>query len=284
MTYRELYRNSVLTLENNEIDDAEFEIRVLIQSCFGLSYTDYVMRARDSVDNERLPLFNELLNKRLQRIPLQYLIGEWDFLGRTFKVGEGVLIPRPETELLAEEIIEFCKKNNKTSPKIFDLCSGSGCIGLSLAKEIPNSEVWCVEISDDAFKYLTENKKLLSAGNADCIKGDILKGFESFGLPEPDIIVSNPPYICSSDIPGLQKEVQFEPKTALDGGEDGYIFYRALAEKWLPYINTGGGMFIECGEGQAQTISNLFKTENITETRIIRDFNEIERMVCAVRK
>lgn len=284
MTYRELYKTSVLTFENNKIEDAKFEVRVLIQSCFGLSYTDYIMHARDAVDGGKLPLFNEILNKRLQRIPLQYLIGEWDFLGRTFKVGEGVLIPRPETELLVEEIICFCKKNNITSPKIFDLCSGSGCIGLSLAKEIQNSEVWCVEISSEAFKYLNENKKLLSAENVDCINGDILTGFESFGLPKPDIIVSNPPYICSSDIPGLQEEVQFEPKTALDGGDDGCIFYRALAEKWLPYLNGSGGMFIECGEGQAHMISTLFSIENIKETRIIRDFNEIERMVCAFSK
>lgn len=283
MTYRNLRNESLHFLKNNGIENAELDIRVLMQFCFNLTYTDYVLNSGDPVDEEKLPLFKQMIKKRVQRIPLQYLIGEWDFLGRVFKVGEGVLIPRPETELLVEEVIDFCKNNNKSSPVIFDLCSGSGCIGLSLAKEIPDSKVWCVEISTAAFKYLNKNKELLSADNAVCVQGDILNGFESFDLPEPDIIVSNPPYIRSDDIHGLQEEVQFEPKTALDGGEDGYIFYHALAQKWLPHLNAHGGIFIECGEGQAETISNLFKTECIKETRVISDFNEIDRIVCAFR-
>lgn len=283
MTFRELYKKSVAKLNDNGIDDADFEVRVLLQHCFQMSYTDYIMRANDNADENHFSQFNNLIDKRLQKFPLQYIIGEWDFYGRTFKVGEGVLIPRPETELLVDEVIKFCKTCNKSDVKILDLCSGSGCIGLTIAKELPDSEVWCVEKSENAFKYLSENAKLLSAENAVCIQGDILNGFANFDLPKPDIIISNPPYICSSEIPELQAEVQFEPHMALDGGKDGYVFYRALSEKWLPFIKSGGGIFVECGEGQAEDIAQLFKNSKTTQVQVIQDFQKIDRIVCAFK-
>lgn len=281
MTFRELYKKSVAKLNDNGMDDTDFEVRVFLQHCFKMSYTDYIMRADENCDENTCLLFNDLIDKRLQKFPLQYIIGEWDFYGRTFKVGEGVLIPRPETELLVDEVIKFCKNFNKSDVKVLDLCSGSGCIGLTIAKELTDSEVWCVEKSENAFKYLSENAKLLSAENTVCIKGDILNGFMNFHLPKPDIIISNPPYIRTSEIPELQAEVRFEPHIALDGGKDGYVFYRALSEKWLPFIKSGGGIFVECGEGQADDIAELFKN---TQVQIIQDFQNINRIVCAFIK
>lgn len=284
MTFRELYKNSVIKLNNGIIDDADFEARILLQHCFKMSYTDYIIRADENADENNILLFNNSIEKRLQNFPLQYIIGEWDFYGRTFKVGEGVLIPRPETELLVDEVVKFCKASHKSSVKIFDLCSGSGCIGLTIAKEIHDSEVWCIEKSDKAFKYLSENAELLSAQNVMCIQGDILEGFESFNLPKPDIIISNPPYIRSCEIPELQTEVQFEPRMALDGGMDGYVFYRVLSEKWLPFIEKDGGLFVECGEGQAEYIKELLNRNETVQTEIIQDFQKINRIVCAFTK
>lgn len=284
MTYRDIIKNTVSKLNEASIEDADFEARILLQHCFNLSYMDYIVSGNNEAAEDKLLLMNKLLERRLNNFPLQYLIGEWDFFGRTFKVGEGVLIPRPETELLAEEILNYCKETNNNSPIVFDLCSGSGCIGLTLAKELPGSKVWCVEKSPEAFEYLSQNKKLLSADNAECLQGDILNGYKGFNLPAPDIIVSNPPYIRSDEIPKLQKEVLFEPKMALDGGEDGYIFYRALAQKWQPYLKAGGAIFIECGENQGKTIAELFNNEKTKKVGIIHDYQNLDRIVCAFNR
>ena len=215
--------------------------------------------------------------KRISGLPIQYILGEWDFMGLTFDVGKGVLIPRPETEILCEWVIN--KAESIESPVIIDLCSGSGCIGLSIAHYIKDSKVYLVEKSDEALKYIECNKAKLSTDNAQVIHADIFNTEELFStLPKADVIVSNPPYIRSDDIPGLQSEVHHEPLMALDGGTDGLIFYRCLCEKWTYMLKSDGVMALECGEDQAQDIAALFKN-NSMKYEIIKDYNNIERIV-----
>ena len=235
------------------------------------------MKGKDAVKSEDEEIIISLTNERMRGIPLQYVIGEWDFMGLTFIVGGGVLIPRPETEILCEYIINNIK--GKSKPIVIDLCSGSGCIGLSIANFVSDCYVYLIEKSDKAFKYLRKNREKMSLENVTVIQGDIFNVEHLFSiLPKADVIVSNPPYIKSSDIPFLQPEVQKEPVMALDGGDDGLVFYRCLCSEWIKHLKEDGVMALECGEDQAESIIHLFK-ENSFDSKVIKDYNNIDRIV-----
>lgn len=278
MTVFQLYKQAASFLEEKEIENFEAEARFLTEKACGIAHETYLLERNRTVLEREKKAALSLCEKRASGIPLQYLLEKWEFMSLDFYVGQGVLIPRPETEQLCEYVIE--KAKNMKNPVIFDLCSGSGCIGLSLKHTIADAEVYLIEKSDQALRYLEKNRIALGFGsNTVLIKGDILKGFDGFSfLPKPDIIVSNPPYIKTCEIPLLQKEVLFEPSLALDGGEDGLLFYRALADLWLPHIKDGGFIAVECGEEQASDISALF-LENCPQTEIVKDFNNINRIV-----
>lgn len=281
-TLTEIYRYAADKLTSAGVEDAAFDARVIFETVFGVKYNQLVLNPDMKYDESLEEKFGKMLDERISGRPLQYIIGEWDFMGFTFKVGEGVLIPRPETEMLVEYAVD--KMKSITNPVVFDLCSGSGCIGLSIKKLFPSAKVFMVEKSEDALRYLEMNRENLGlARETVAIKGDILNGYEGFSsLPKPDVIISNPPYIKSEEIPTLQKEVQLEPKMALDGGEDGYIFYRCLAEKWVPYINEGGYIAVECGEEQAEEISGMFSAY-CEKTEILDDFSGIQRIVAGLK-
>lgn len=282
MTVFELYKKSTSILENECIDDAAFDARLLVECACNIKHGDFLLeRYREASEEEAGKAFN-FTDKRISGQPVQYITGRWEFLDMEFSVGEGVLIPRPETEELVVSVAEKIRKRER--PVVFDLCSGSGCIGLSVKNLCPEADVYMIEKSEDALVFLEKNRMDLGFGNNTVlIQGDILKGYEGFSfLPRPDVIISNPPYIKTEEIPSLQKEVQLEPLMALDGGEDGYIFYRCLSEKWLPFIKEGGFMAVECGEEQAPSVASML-LENAKETEIVKDFNGIERMVFAFR-
>ena len=281
-TLTEVYRYAADKLNSAGIEDASFDARVIFETVFGVTYSQLVLSPDTAYDEGLIGKLDRMLEERIKGRPLQYIIGEWDFMGFTFSVGEGVLIPRPETEMLVEYTVN--KLRNIPNPVVFDLCSGSGCIGLSVKKLLPSARVFTVEKSDEALRYLEMNRENLGlARETVSIQGDILNGYEGFAsLPKPDVILSNPPYIKSEEIPALQKEVQLEPKMALDGGEDGYIFYRCLADKWLPYINEGGFMAVECGEEQAEEISGMF-APYCRKTEILEDFSGIQRIVIGLK-
>ncbi|MCM1363900.1 MAG: peptide chain release factor N(5)-glutamine methyltransferase [Faecalibacterium sp.] len=281
MTINEIYKKCCLTLKKSSIDDFEFESRLIIQKCCKLDYNGFLLEKSRSVTECEQTEIDDMIAERISGRPIQYILGEWDFMDLTFRVGEGVLIPRPETEELVEYVAD--KIRNMEKPIVFDLCSGSGCIGLSIKHLVPQAEVYLVEISDDAIAYLEKNRAALNlTDKVSCIKGDVLGGFEQFSfLPKPNIIVSNPPYISSAQIPTLQKEVLREPITALDGGDDGLIFYHALAEKWLPAIQDGF-IAVECGEEQAQTVGSLF-SDACEKIEIIKDFNGFDRFVAGFK-
>ena len=198
MKVSELLSDAIGILKASGVDNARNEARWIFETAFDCGREYAVLHGGDEADREKAERFNKMIESRADGMPVQYVIGEWDFYGESFRVGEGVLIPRPETEMLVDFALEFLK--DKKSPVVFDLCSGSGCIGLSVAKQRPDARVFLLEKSDAAFAYLAENKKLLGCENAVLVSGDLFDGFESFGLPEPDLILSNPPYIESDEI------------------------------------------------------------------------------------
>jgi len=277
MTVSELFEYCRNMLKKSGNYDFGFEARLIAQKVCKLDYGSFLLEKSRTVTEREKEEAENILSQRLSGRPLQYILGEWDFMGLTFAVGEGVLIPRPETEQLVELVVSKIKDMKK--PIVFDLCSGSGCIGLSIKHFVKQADVYLIELSDEAIHYLEKNRISLDlARQVPCIKGDVLGGYDKFSfLPVPDVIVSNPPYIETALLPLLQKEVRREPKAALDGGEDGLMFYRALSEKWLTKMKSGF-IVVECGENQAQQVGELF-LENGNEIEIINDFNGIERFV-----
>lgn len=279
----EVYRDAIDKLKNAEIESPAYDAKVLFETVFSLKYADIIVSPDMDYDENLIEKLDKMLDRRIAGEPLQYIIGEWEFMGFTFKVGEGVLIPRPETELLVEYTEE--KLDGVYRPVVYDLCSGSGCIGLSVKKLLPSARVFMVEKSDDALAYLNRNREALDLTRETAVvKGDITLGYEKFSsLPRPDVILSNPPYIRTGDISSLQQEVLHEPKMALDGGADGLEFYRCLAEKWLPYINDGGYIAVECGEDQADDILEMFMPY-CEQVDVLNDFANIRRVVIGTVK
>lgn len=277
MTVNELYILGKKKLSESGIEDFEFDSRCLLEFCMGFGTTEFLLSRNNAVDSESEKEYFRLIERRTAGEPLQYILGKWEFMGLPFYVGEGVLIPRPETELLVEFAVDFLK--DKKNPIVFDLCSGSGCIAISVAKLVKNAKVFAVEKSSEAFSYLKKNISLNSADNVSALNGDI---FDKNILCDvtPDLILSNPPYIRSGDINTLQREVRNEPVMALDGGDDGYDFYRELADSWLMRLSDSGAIAVECAEDQTEAISEMFGRfgKNIS---VINDLSGLPRIVTA---
>lgn len=283
MTVKELILNAKELLNDNNIENALNEVYFIAEKVFQKKRTELILFYNSDVPEQKADEFKEILESRLSGVPLQYCIGEWDFYGSTYKVGEGVLIPRPETEELCDLVLNEMK--NIAEPTVIDLCSGSGCIGLTLKKHLSNATVFLVEKSRDALKYLINNASTVCKNQfVSIVNGDVLKPDDfSETFTKVDAIISNPPYIKRSDIENLQSEVKFEPEMALDGGEDGYDFYRVICKEWPRYLNDNGFIALECGEEQAEHICSLFDPE-LFETSIHKDFNNIDRFVIGRRK
>ncbi|MBR3819931.1 MAG: peptide chain release factor N(5)-glutamine methyltransferase [Clostridia bacterium] len=274
MTVKELLTEGKSILEKHNIENCSNEARWIFESVFECKSDYIVFHSDDIADSTKATEYLQKTKNRASGVPVQYVIGKWDFYGEEFFVGEGVLIPRPETELLVDFAVDYLKE--KKNPVVFDLCAGSGCIGLTVARLVPDSKVFLIEKSDDAMKYLVSNKNKFNLKNVVIISGDIFNGFDSFQIPEPDLILSNPPYINSDEILSLQSEVLKEPVMALDGGIDGLNFYKVIADKWIKSCNSS--IAVECGEGQAESIKKLFSF-HCSEIFSISDFNGIERVV-----
>ncbi len=275
-----VYREAIKALTDAGCDSPEFDAQQLVSYCLGMNKTQLLLNSGAPVEEGKMIFFEDCVKKRCNHEPLQYIIGMWDFHRFSFKVGEGVLIPRPETELLVEFAAEKIQKND--FQVVYDLCCGSGCIGLTVAKLFPKVKVICIDLSDKAIEYTTINKELLGADNVTIVKADVLDSVGFLGLPRPDIILSNPPYIKTEEIKNLQPEIAFEPFMALDGGDDGLVFYRALSENWFTYINKGGYIAMEIGEEQGKDVLSLF-INKAEKARIIKDASNLDRVVAVKR-
>lgn len=275
MTVNEIYQSGLKLLENNNIENSKFEAQSLLQKAFSLDRIGFIMHKTDKADENCSHNFLKFIEKRISGEPLQYILGEWSFMGFDFKVGRGVLIPRDDTEVVVNLCIDFLE--NRTDKKTVDLCSGSGAIAVALDK-ISGAEVTAVEIDETAFSYLETNVK----GNNSSVKpvmADALEICETFADGELDLIVSNPPYIKSADIETLQKEVQLEPRLALDGGEDGCDFYREIVSRLSRKLKKGGALAFELGENQADAVKALMAEQGFSDFKISLDFGGVQRAI-----
>lgn len=267
-------------LEGYGVENARFEAeQILVKS--GIPKQSVLWEPREGVLLDTENRAAELLERRLSGYPLQYLIGDWDFCGCNFKVGEGVLIPRQDTECLAELAAGFLKKLSPGRRRVLDLCAGSGCIGIVLAK-LCNARVICVEKSEAAFGYLAENIRLNGVDQlVNAVRADIFDEIEGLE-PEFDVIVSNPPYLTAAEMKGLQREVTFEPEDALYGGDDGLEFYRLIPERFLSRLAEGGLLAVEIGYKQAAEVSAIFKKYGLEPT-VQKDLCGNDRVVYGVK-
>lgn len=281
-TVNSVYNEISTLFQKAGVDDFSFESRLILEKVRGFTYTDFLLKQNDIISDESYSQIVAMAEERVKGVPVQYIIGEWDFMGNTYKVGEGVLIPRPETEQLCECVAKILSR--KSDSVIYDLCSGSGCIGITMQTLFPESDVFLVEKSDIALRYLKDNIESICKNKIPTVCHESIFETDMFSdLPLADVIISNPPYIKSDEVPTLQREVQFEPTMALDGGEDGLDFYRVIAEFWTSKLKTDGFIALECGEEQATDITEIF-LKNGYYCEAIKDFNNIDRIIIARRK
>lgn len=279
MTIFEAYNTSKKRLEAAGVEDFIFEAREIIKHITGLSaaqiLTSYNRKLSQFQENNLIAIFHQ----REVRYPLQYIFTKWGFYGREFFVGPGVLVPRADTETVIEASTEYLK--DKESPKILDLCAGSGCIGITLAKEIENSKVLLVEKFQEALSYTNKNIEYNKAENATAIMGDIFEGAGADG--EYDLIVSNPPYIPEEEMSIISPETKYEPETALLARDGGMEFYKAITEKYYDSIKSGGMICFEVGFNQSERVAEILKNAGFTNITVKKDLNEINRVVSGIK-
>ena len=257
------------------IENPAFNSSCLIEKVFGATRQDLIVTPDLTADAGRLAEFDSLVKRRLSGEPLQYILGEWEFYSCLFKTGEGVLIPRDDTEVLLRACLDILRP--KRHAKVIDLCSGSGALAVVIAKET-DAEVYAVEKSAEALPYLRANTELNNVG-VKVIEGDINECHRSFDDGYFDLILSNPPYIKSDEIAALQTEVRFEPIMALDGGQDGLDFYRNIIRLWSKKLRAGGTLAFELGEDQYDSVKSMMTEAGYADITPHLDFGGIHRAV-----
>lgn len=258
------------------IEEPEREAEILVCHALGISRTGLYMDACH-VSEGTLRVLDSLFRRRLRREPIEYLTGCAEFYGMRFRVGPGVLIPRPETEMLVEEAVRMLNARKSAAVDVLDICTGSGCIAAAIAAEVPSARVVATDISAAAIGYAVENARLNSAGNVVFVQGDL---FEPVGGRDFHLIVSNPPYVKSGDLAGLQMEVSgYEPREALDGGEDGLGFYRRILEEAPQHLREDGVLLLELGAGQCGAVAGIASECGLRVARVLNDLAGIERVM-----
>ncbi|MDD2956605.1 MAG: peptide chain release factor N(5)-glutamine methyltransferase [Oscillospiraceae bacterium] len=275
MRAEELFQNCIAFCQNRGIEISRFELYLLLEEFTGISRARFPLERDREMPERAQARLMEALERRGQGEPVQYLLGRWEFYGRSFRVGEGVLIPRADTETLVEHALEQLR--GKPAPAVADLCAGSGCVGLTIGLERPDARVFLAELSPLAMGYLKENLCGLGAANCTALQGDVLAW--KAPLPPLDLIVSNPPYIPTGEISGLQREVQREPALALDGDEDGLRFYREIPKAWGRALKPGGMLAFEVGLGQAEAVADMLCQNGYGEICFREDLAGIRRVV-----
>ena len=283
MLLQDVLRESIAILHKSGIDTPALDAGVIICSVLGKEKAFLYAHGEYAVDSASLELINNKIQKRAMGIPLQYITGKQEFMSLTFNVNPHVLIPRQDTEILVEHVINEIREKEIHAPYILDIGTGSGCIVLSILHYVNDCRAIAVDISPDALRTAYVNSKNL--GLSDRVKfycSDLFD--ELYKLPEQerkfDIIVSNPPYIPASDIEKLDAGVRdFEPILALNGGESGIDFYRKIADQCGKFLKKRGILCVEVGINQAPIVAEIF-SKVLTNISIIKDYNNIERVVC----
>ena len=276
MNPRKLIRKTASRFQAAGIPDPENDAALLLSRLTGRRPLDLRMDEGTELTSAVTAEYEDLVIQRLKRIPLQYLLGEAPFFRRFFLVDSRVLIPRPETELLCEWALELLA--DLSAPSVLDLCTGSGCIGLTLKAERPDALVTLSDISRDALDVASANADRLSLVVA-LEQKDLLDGFAASSF---DLIISNPPYIPAADCACLQPEVNHEPLLALLGGADGCDLYRRIIRTAGPVLKPGGSLLMELGIHESDILVSLLQNEGFTDIQIRQDYAGIDRMILAV--
>ncbi len=281
-------------LSEKGFENSRLNAERLLGHTLSLGRVDLYLNFERPLAPEELERFKKLLKRRLQHEPLQYIFGETEFFSLDFEVNPGVLIPRPETEVLVETVLKRCfeKFDSERMITILDIGTGSGCIAVALAKNLPKASITAIDISEAALTTAAENARLNEVGNqikfqkVDFLSKDLLNQFQN----KFDVIVSNPPYISDAEFPNLPSEVRdFEPRTALSDtdplrgkdGADGRNFYRQIAATAPMILNQHGFVAVEVGLGQASSVKDFFTKSGLSQIQLIADLNGIDRVVCA---
>jgi release factor glutamine methyltransferase len=271
MTYREALDNGEKELNRAGIGDARNDAWLLLAMVCQIDHTFYYVHMDEEMDAELLENYEGLIKKRQERVPLQYITGEQEFMGLRFRVNSSVLVPRQDTETLVEEAL----KRITPGMKVMDMCTGSGCILISILKNCNGLEGWGYDISKQALQVAKENAKL----------NDVSANFEWSNLYENvmdtfDVIVSNPPYIPTDVIQTLMPEVsQYEPAAALDGKEDGLFYYRKLIAGCREFLKPEGMLLFEIGYDQGAAVSKMMRYAGFSEVSVIQDLAQHDRVV-----
>lgn len=274
-TVRQLYDIGCKMLQEASIEHATYDARALLEWVMDFGHADFILNAMQTVDEEKEHDYMEAIQKRSTHYPLQYIMGQCSFMDFDFLVGEGVLIPRQDTEVLVETVLE---REKDVPQHILDLCTGSGCIAISLKKYFPASSVVAVDLSSDALSIAKQNANHLEA-DVTFLESDLFSNVEGVF----DIIVSNPPYIKTKEIDTLMEEVKmFEPMMALDGKEDGLFFYNRLLSDGRRYAKKGTRVYVEIGHDQGREVKALFLKYGYKQVNIRKDLAGLDRIVYGV--
>ena len=276
MTYRECYEQGCRTLQAAGIEEAALDARLLLEAVCGTDRNDLLVHGEQPVAPEAEEKYLNWIRQRAEHIPLQQLTGEQGFMGLTFSVNEHVLIPRQDTEILVEEVL----KELHDGMRVLDMCTGSGCILLSLLHYSNDCEGLGVDLSAEALEVAGRNVlKVLTpekAEHAHFLQSDLFEKVEG----KFEIIVSNPPYIASAEVEKLMPEVRdHEPRMALDGTEDGLYFYRRIIEEAGKHLVSSGMLLFEIGYDQGQAVSELMRTEGYCDVQVVQDYAGLDRVV-----
>lgn len=276
MTHRQILAQAVEKLKTAGITEADNDARLLWEYAFNMSRTGWLMYADCEADAGKIPVYEEYIERRASHEPLQYIEGKAYFMGLEFMVNDSVLIPRFDTEVLVDNALKCIPENSQ----ILDVCTGSGCIAISLSV-LGGHKVTGVDISKAALEVAESNRIHNSADKVSFYHSDMFSAVDGVY----DCIVSNPPYIRTADIDALDHEVKVcEPMLALDGHDDGLFFYRILAKESGKYLRENGLLMVEIGCDQAEDVMKLFRDNNYTDIRVIKDLAGLDRVVCGWRK
>lgn len=280
MTIKSLLEQIRTTLNNGGIENFEFESVFIIEDVFKQNIYDMISSKLECDDHdERVSQCNAMAKRRIDGFPLQYILGKWEFYGLSFKVGEGVLIPRQDTETLVDYVLTMFKPDDPL--KVVDLCSGTGCIPIAVEKHLTNAEVHAVELSTIAYSFLVDNVAL-NASKVIPHLADVLEPSTAEEFTSLDLITANPPYLTGKDMQNLQREVAYEPKISLFGGEDGLDYYRNICKLWRESLKVGGMIVFEIGQNQEKDVTNIMLENGFSDIAVIPDLCGINRVVSGI--
>ena len=282
MTVFEVLKGSADDLKDHRVENPRLNAELLLAQCLGFSRETLYANLRREIQTEEKKALDELLRRRMAGEPLQYLLGHQEFWSVDLKVDPRVLIPRPETEVLVDQALSILATPSGRVPRVLDIGTGSGAIVIALTNEFEEIFAVATDISQEALQVAKENARKVGVGQRiRFVRGDLLHPFRPLTDGVFDLILSNPPYVCRSDIEELTREVKdHEPRVALDGGEDGLDFYRQMSRQVPSYLRKGGWLLVEIGQGQGTEISTLLEQSGcFSAPELVRDLSGIERVI-----